>query len=128
MSVMAAPPAAPQSGNLEITVIDRANVPLEGVTVTFWVGRVLLGTVVTGTHGASIVLPNSITEIEAVAKYGDTEERKRILTKDDFSHAFVFERQTHFAFAAPVAKCPNGDTGQPCVDCVVAGKSIRICA
>jgi hypothetical protein len=126
-TIAVATPAYPETRVIAISVIDKALQPLEGASVSFFENNALLGNVITGIRGASITLSHLVQNIHVQAIYAGTKQETGISTLQ-ISHTFVFARIVSFKSPYPIAQCPNGDTGQPCVDCVINGRKIRICA
>jgi hypothetical protein len=127
MTSTPAAPATPASRQFTLAIIDSAGFPLEGAKVEFSVEGTSYGSVTTGRRGASINVPWSVEEIEIEVSYGG-ETQSAMLFAGKMSHTISFTRSIIKAFAPAAAKCPNGDAGQPCVDCVIGGKRIRICS
>jgi|ERR1700683_2571190 hypothetical protein len=126
MSMMAAP-ARPESRSIAIAVVGKDHNPLEGAAVSFFEDDKLFGTVITGIRGASITLSHVVRSIDVKVVYADSKQETTV-SASEASYTFVFARKFDFKAPKAIAQCPNGDTGQPCVDCVVDGKKIRICA
>lgn len=127
MTSTPAAPAMPSSRQFTISTVDLTGRPLEGAKIEFSVQGISYGSVVTGARGASIKVPWSVEEIEIEVSYGNKQQRATLFSGQP-SHVLSFERSLAKTFAPASAKCPNGNAGQPCVDCIIDGKPIRICA
>jgi hypothetical protein len=119
--------ASPASRQVSFAVLDTSNEPLAGATLEFFVDGVAYGAATTGGQGATISVPLYTGEIEVVARYGESRRTVKVGV-DQHSYAFTFQRLLFKFFEPSGARCPDGTTGQPCVDCVIDGKPIRICA
>jgi hypothetical protein len=129
MSMAYAPsaPATPASRQLKFAVIDRRNEPIEGARLEFFLDGEAIGSAVTGSHGASITVPIEIETIDVRATHGEATQTVTLAVVQ-LAHTFQFDRSIFKSFAPSGARCPDGSTGNPCVDCVIDGRPIRICA
>jgi hypothetical protein len=129
MSMAYAPsaPATPASRQVRFAVIDQRHEPIEGVRLEFSFDGKAMGSVVTGPRGATLTVPRQIETIDVRATHGEKTLTATIATTE-LAYTFQFERSLFKSYEPSGARCPDGSTGNPCVDCVIDGRPIRICA
>jgi hypothetical protein len=112
-----------------ITVLNSRQQPARGAEVSFAIRGVSYGSVVVGGTGyASLYTPNERATIKVSVRYGGVQQEAS-LSPSTGSFEFKFDSAVLFRGPpSPIARCPDGTTGQPCVDCVINGESIRICS
>jgi hypothetical protein len=123
-------PAAPRpkaTRQVDVRVVDPDGLPVLGALVDFFLGDTLLGTATTGERGARIRLPEILGALDVHVRL-DGQEQYGQLPVYRNQYVFQFEVRARFKpFAAPVAQCADGTTGQPCVDCKIGDETYRIC-
>ncbi len=109
----------------QVQVQDEHGIPIEGPDILFSVNGEPAGGVFGSNGTASFEAPYGVS----VAASVEFLEIKKTLDLTDSSTRYTFEfpRPTEILPAARQARCPDGTTGQPCVDCKVDGKNVRIC-
>lgn len=122
-------PSRRASREVRIRVLNADHKPAEGAEVFFSIDDEPCGSVTIGRNGqASLRTQNQDAIIDVLARYGKNEQRaslQRGMDKHDFDFDFVIHIREH---VPPVARCPDGTTGQPCVECDIDGETIRICS
>jgi hypothetical protein len=119
--------AEPETHRVTITVVDHDKEPVVGASLTFEVENTLYGQATIGSRPVTIELSDDEVRLTVKAKYSG-QKQEVSLSPDQRSYTFYFTRTvTPQTFGPPVATCPDGTSGQPCVDCVIGGNKIRIC-
>lgn len=127
------PEPDPKSGrSVHVLVGDETGKAIAGVIVRFVDAfsnvRASLGQVTTGEQGARIQFAKLGGSLLVEAMYGPQSEEAEVAPLQS-EVRFTFKRLHSFKpKGPPVAQCPDGKTGQPCVDCLIGGQIIRICA
>ena len=125
---MATSPPILSSPSLEVRIVDRLGKPIDGATLTFRADGISIGATRNSSAVVSIDVPGSIQKIEIVAELLH-QVQQVTLDAGMRSHTFVFNRMRSAAgVGPPEARCPNGSSGRPCVDCSIGGSIVRICA
>jgi hypothetical protein len=123
------PVAVRRRRQIRIRVFDADRRPAEGADLAFFIDNVPYGSVTIGNTGqATFEQRDTRTTVEVMASFGGSEQRAQLTPK---VNSFNFNFDIRLAFRArrpPIARCPDGTTGQPCVECVIDGEKIRICS
>jgi hypothetical protein len=131
MSMASEPMGVPQSGpqrEVVIKVLDGLGDSAIGAEVSFSTAAGPLGVVTIGDAGARIRLPDRLGTLTVVAEYGLRRKTARLTVRRN-QYTFHFKNSLGYEISpSPVAQCPDGTTGQPCVECVIGSDVIRICA
>lgn len=121
-------PAEHRKRSVSISVIDKEGHHARGARVEFAIGGQSYGEATIGTRPASIEFPDRQLILEV---------RAELLGETLMAHLSSGQNQYTFQFSTAVAagditsgvaRCSDGRAGQPCVDCVVNGVTVRICA
>jgi hypothetical protein len=126
----AAPPqSTPKpSREVQIVVLDKFGDAAQGAQVRFSASGAPLGVAVVGKDGARIRLPNRIAMLDISVEYGEQQQNTQ-LSPDQQEYICRFDVSLlQKSYGPPIARCPDGTTGQPCVDCKIGDDVIRICA
>ena len=119
--------AARMSRMVQVSVMDNLGQPFWGAQIDFLSDGNLLATLNNSTGKALIELPADMRLDVRVSAAGALQT---VRLRPDVLHADVqlnFPRQKFVTAPRPVAECPDGTQGQPCVDCPVGGSIIRVC-
>lgn len=124
----AAPPTPEARRQVRIAVRDKNGNFAAGASVDFYQQSLHLGGATVGDREVTISYPSSMGTIEVVAKLSD-EAQSTKLESSQREQGFQFSgiAPSHVT-GARTARCADGSSGQPCVNCTVGGKPIRICA
>ena len=118
----------PRRKSVRIRVLDAAGQLFFGSTIAFWLRDTPVGAVEDSTGEASITYPESGgTLLIGVSARGAKQSQ---LVKPGDSDNFDFQLPVHRTLDTPphpVARCPDGTAGQPCVNCYIGGSTIRVC-
>lgn len=119
---------ASKTRRVSIHVVDQNLNPIRGADIEFRVGGIAAGGVQSSAGRAMLELEDPMVAVEVQVTVL-SETRTSILSPGDDLQTFQFEfaPQLSPAPGPPVARCANGATGQPCVDCMVAGRTVHIC-
>lgn len=108
-------------------MLDGEKRPAVGTRLMFLGGITRLGQAIIGRDGAILSVPDSFGAIEVRAEFMGQRKVARV-EPDEQRHEFKFSAFGRNEPPGPrTAYCADGTSGQPCVDCLVAGKSVRIC-
>jgi hypothetical protein len=132
------PQPAPQpkaKTSVQVRVVDALGELFFGAQIDFVLSGVSAGTVVDSAGAAKITYPEEGGALEvSVSALGATQSRLLSpgidITPGGTRNLVDFRmpvRRTTNVPPQPVAKCPNGTSGQPCVDCPMNGSTIRVC-
>ncbi|MGD0950766.1 MAG: hypothetical protein ABSA52_25575 [Candidatus Binatia bacterium] len=125
------PTPAPSAGRrVVIRVVDPAGDPIQGAAIWFSINGTRAGIVQTGHSGsASIHVPDSSVVVDVTARLSQFTPQTAQLPPGLDTYTFRFPHNPHLKFfAPPLARCPDGSTGMPCVDCDIGGIIVRICS
>ncbi len=118
---------------ITIVVQDREGVPLSGAAVRIAADGQSLGILQTG---GDAVGPSSLTlqgedvaaTVELQASYGG-QTQNASLPPGVNDQVFIFDAVAMVRSKGPaVARCPDGTSNSPCVDCINGTRQWRICA
>jgi hypothetical protein len=114
---------------VRITVLDANSKPAQGARLEFAVKGIPHGSVLVGEKAqAGFQTPDANASINVFAEYGEKKQDAYLPPGKD-SFEFRFDTTVVFkSFRPPIARCPDGTTGQPCVDCEIDGQIITICS
>jgi hypothetical protein len=113
---------------ISISVYDAAGRRAFGADILFVLNGALLGHATLGFAPSTLSLPTGDATVNIVAIYGGSSQAVSTqLGLDDYAIRFPFGTVAGYAAANPVAKCPDGTVGHPCVDCDSPLGKIRIC-
>lgn len=113
---------------VKVTVVDHSGKLASGATLTFLLEDVHVGSATIGTEPVMVEFSTADGDL-AVAVNFLGEHHVHVFTRTESQYTFELRSTAHFIRPARgLAECPNGKTGQPCVDCLVGGKQIRICS
>jgi len=117
-----------QSRVVNISVLDRDGNHAQGAKLTFAIGGTEYGDVTIGDGPASIEIPDLWITIDVSAMFAG-ELQLTHLSPGQNQYIFHFSKFRKSRGITPgVARCPDGTVGQPCVDCLIDGVLVRICA
>jgi hypothetical protein len=123
------PPPGFRGRHFTLFVEDSNGDPFAGAKIEFYLDGVAFGSVLNSDGSASVELPfNTEGALSAeVTTAGVTTRVAMNLYDGSQKLAMTFQRRT--AASLPVAYCPDGTSGQPCVVCKLRnGHRVRICA
>lgn len=113
---------------VSVRIADVFGMPLPGADVAFFVDGQPIGEVRGCAGAASVHLPDPHATLHTIVTHSQGTLTASISPEvDTYVFNFSFARGS-LALIIPEARCPDGTSGQPCVDCVIDGKIIRICA
>ena len=116
------------SRHVTIEVVDADGRLIQGADIDFVVNATPVGGVRRSVGKASIVVPDPQAVVEARATVMLLTQTAQLPPGQD-AHTFRFAQASMFkSFAPPEARCPDGSSGQPCVDCQIGGSIVRICS
>lgn len=119
------PLASPRE--ITVNVVDSQNAPINGADISFGVNGTPLGSVWRSLGKATIVMPDPFVVVEARATVMLVTQTAQ-LPPGQNTHTFRFSQAPPpKKLAPPEAQCPDGSSGQPCVDCQVGGSTVRVC-
>ena len=111
-----------------LVALDGQGGPAAGAELRFSSVSDDFGNVILGNSPARIELENVETTLQVEATFWG-EVLAAILPPGLNRHIFHFRTVSKQLHIGPgTAQCPDGTQGQPCVDCIVNGSVIRICA
>jgi hypothetical protein len=134
----AQPQSAPQpkaKTSVQVRVLDSLGEMFFGARIDFSIHGALAGRVIDSAGKATITYPELETELEVVVSAMNSTESRLLLSGVDIkpgsTQNFVdfrlpIRRSTNMP-PQPTAKCPDGTSGQPCVNCPLGGSTIRVC-
>ena len=113
----------------ELRVLGNNNFPVEGADIHFLIDGVPAGFVKSSRGRASILIQSGYQQLQVTASFQGVSES--VFLTPAMSQATVV-----LAIPGAIVKallpttptCPDGTTNQPCVDCIVNGTPIQICA
>lgn len=116
---------------ITITAVDAEGVPAAGAEIVIFVSDSYAGvfTLDADRSSASLELTDSSASIRLVAEFGG-HTLSADIGPNGRTHQFRFPvalRSLTRAIAPAEARCPDGMTGRPCVECAVGGTHVRIC-
>jgi hypothetical protein len=113
---------------IHIAVLDGNRRGIAGATVQVYLGKRRIAELVLGDRPGSIVVNDGGRPISLFATYSG-ESQAVTLEPNIRLHAFVFKTvyRDAFVLASAEARCPNGKTGIPCVECTIGGIRVRVC-
>ena len=116
-----------------ITVLAETanNSPINGCDIFFYVDEILAGGVV-GCHGQAIIecpKDSSVTaRVDVMGESFLSSISEQFDSRTDFEVRLQLEPQVMpSSWTTPEARCADGTTGQPCVNCRVGSTTVRIC-
>jgi len=110
---------------VSINVYDTYGNLFQGAQIDFLVDATLAGSVHSSDGRASIEVPDDVS-VEVRATCGHVTQAFN-LQSDETMHDFHMPTVSLGTAAPPEARCADGTTGQPCVDCRVGNITVRIC-
>jgi hypothetical protein len=118
-----------RSRDIKVKLIDSKGNPAAGADVEFFINDAEAGGAIVGPSAtAQFHTDRSSVIIAIVARFGGR-TLKVVLPPGQDDHAFEFDVTAQsLTRKPPIARCPDGTSGQPCVDCVIGGETVRICA
>lgn len=110
-----------------LRIVDRLGLPLRGATIDFRADGANAGSIENANSSVSIEIDaNADLEIDATFM---RQVQKLKIDRQASEQVVVFQRlRAAFSLGKPEAKCPDGKSGSPCVDCMVGASKVRICA
>lgn len=118
----------PSGRRIVIHVVDANDNPIPGSDILFSINRVPVGGVRSSAGSASLDMPESSVVVDVSAMVGQFTQSAHLPPGFD-THIFRFSQtRVYQSVGPPVASCPDGTSGQPCVDCDIGGIIVRICA
>jgi len=116
---------------MSISVYDAEGKPFVGARLEFFVNGQLAGTVESSSGRAGIEAPAD-AHVEVRATYNEAMRsfaaQPRSATSKVMMAALHMPMATPPALASqPEARCTDGTTGQPCVNCHIGDITVRIC-
>jgi hypothetical protein len=113
----------------EIAVVGNNNFPVEGSDITFVLDGVPAGSVKNSRGGASILIPTVYKQLEITASFQSVSESIVLTPATTRATVVLSVPGAVIKSILPTAPtCPDGTTNQQCVDCIVNGTTIQICA
>jgi hypothetical protein len=110
-----------------VEVVDPMGVPLDGTNIHFEINGSKVGSVFSSQGNASIEIADQDVVITIFVDH-DFETQVASVPASIGSHRFVFDNASRaLTKGPPSARCPDGTTGQPCVNCSIGGSAVRIC-
>jgi hypothetical protein len=119
--------AARMSRMVQVSVTDSFDQPFWGARIDFLGYGTLLASLHNSVGKASVELP---ADMQLEVRISAPGALQVVHLRADESRADVrlnVARQKSLTAPRPVAECPNGTQGQPCVNCPVGGSIIRVC-
>lgn len=110
-----------------ISVLDVDGDPAGGAELTFAVHGVHYGTATVGDGSVRLEFPAHGQTVDVMAEYGSEVQHSHLSAYENYL-TFRFRWRSGRSLSGGTARCPDGTVGQPCVDCVVNGVRVRICA
>jgi len=127
-AVMVQPSYKQRRRVVNISVLDKDGNHAQGATLAFAIGSEAYGDVTLGDGPASIAIPDSLLTLDVSVEFAG-EFQTACLGPGQNKYIFRFLKSVEArGIVTSLARCPDGAVGQPCVDCVINGKVIRICA
>jgi hypothetical protein len=113
---------------VRVQVLDARGQPFYGATIEFLLQSKLIGKILNSAGAATISYSASHIPLEIRASGAGASESQFASGKKDSDLQLSLPVTRSSAVAPkPIAECPSGQQGQPCVDCPVPGGSIRLC-
>lgn len=119
---------------VSVRAVDAGGRSIEGANVEFYVDGEHAGGVYGSSGTASLdVAPNAGVEVSVTLAVGSRklQQRKMFPKSGDDAELLLrfpsYRPPNFLPVRAPEARCPDGTSGQPCVECSVAGTTVRIC-
>jgi len=114
---------------ITIQVRDKAGGPASGARVSFGIDGADFGSAaVSGTGKVTFQMSGAATTIHVFADFVGDAQQVALPPGEDI-YTFHFDKTNLFmSDSVPEARCPDGTTGQPCVNCDIGGTTVRICA
>lgn len=112
---------------LKLLIRDQHGAPLKGANIIFRVAGDEVGAVKRADSEVSIRLDAGL-DVEVGAVFM---RQLQTLTIDATTtlQLIVFQQsRVPLSLGSPVARCANGKTGSPCVDCPAGASTVQICA
>jgi len=113
-----------------VQVKDVHNQPIAASDIDFFLvdpQRTLLGSI-SDSGGRATLRVSDESVIIGVHVTVDAYIQSVDLPPGQNTHTFIFPHVALFkSIGAPRARCPDGSSGQPCVDCKIGGVTVRIC-
>jgi hypothetical protein len=116
--------------DIKIEILNGKGKPAQGAEVEFFIDDANFGGAIVGTRAiAQFHTDQASVTVKIVVKYG-RQTSEAVLPPTQDGHVFKFKGVLPLSLLRkpPTARCPDGSSGQPCVDCVIGGETIRICA
>lgn len=113
---------------LTVRAMDSNEAPFYGTNIYFSVGGVQLGSVFSSSRRAQIMHPLSDAFFEIVTEFKGVSSKVTVpSSKTDVDMHLPTKRQA-YSWSQSRVQCPDGTTGHPCVNCLVGGRVIHVCA
>lgn len=117
----------PEFRHARVRILDAAGTPFVGADIAFVVNGVHVGAVRASSGEAAIAFPKMDCDMEMIVTADGLVRRVRLDT-NTAEHTLTIPKAAPRAYLPhPVAVCPDGQSGQPCVDCIVGDIAVRIC-
>jgi len=114
--------------HIAVHVVDANDILITGADILFSIDGIPAGGVRSSAGNASFYTPNSSVTVD-ISVVVDLRTQSAHLPPGFDTYTFRFvEARAYLAAELPVASCPDGSSGQPCVDCDIGGVFVRICA
>jgi len=113
---------------IRIAVVDVKGQNLPGAKIQVYLEKSPIAELVLGQRPGSIHLNDLDSPITLMATH-EGEVQTVTLGADVRVQAFVFKTvyRENFAVDPAQARCPDGTTGIPCVECAIGGTRVRVC-
>lgn len=121
--------ASPRGIAVGVRVLDAVGELFFGARIEFSLPNFPLGVVEQSAGQASIVYPASELLLKITVSGGGAQQSK-LYDPSSRSKEVNFQLPARRALQTPpkpVASCPDGKSGQPCVDCMIQGRPVRVC-
>ena len=122
--------ALSEGRRINVQVRDATSTFIEGCDIQFFIADppvTPLGGVSKSRGHAALTVPDDSVVI-GVSVTVDAATQTVLLPPGQNDYTFVFQQAPSYpSLASPRARCPDGTSGQPCVDCKIGGITIRIC-
>jgi hypothetical protein len=113
----------------EIMVVGNNSIPVEGADISFTLDGTPAGSIRNSRGRASILIPFGYAQLEVTASSQGVSQS--VILTSAIVQATVALDVPGAAIKAPLptaVTCPDGTTNHPCIDCIVNGTTIQICA